>query len=1343
MTRIIPFPGDGRLELNSRPRSVRRLVPRKSAGPSFHERWATHSSASHTSPAPSPSVSSPSPTQNFTTSAAAPGPPASSTNAPSLPTTSLPLTSSPVSHASVLTSTNTFMTTSLDPLSSSVPAGSSSSSSPSPTGVGSQLSATGNSVCLGHGLDASVDGLLATIVVSGALGLLLWLLFATIRPRFRQIYGLREWFVQESSRPKPLRPTFWAFLNPPVPMVPSISHDASDAGRSPADDARIFPSDEELSQRTLWHCLLMVLGWSVVGLAGALPLYIVGIPCIAETAPAPRLGGHYAVLQDLSVVRVLQLLDNRDVDTSVREIVNGHDLKWRARVRLIIVSGLLVVVGVLPALVKLLREYGKLLAFRRLWADLHLQGKEMGWISARTAPGFKGWGEKRLKDFILRTGLSSSLDFSAEPASSGVTMRGNGRSRRGPYMAPEQEYGLEVDIMRLWTVGDTQHLSLLIEERDMILEQLEIAETKYISSFRVSTPEPSIADLVPAPASDTEGIAHISRPRALVGSAANHRRRRGRNPADASSSLAPTSYVAPSGYYKLGIRGINGGRFTDDGSSRTSFTDSVNQRIVGTRFQEGAHESLPYGRLPVGSPLRMTSSGVLDVVHEPELELDAPIPDPRIHGPNYIERATEDTEPTTLVSPGAGGTMRLPSSNGDDDWVDIGREAPIDFRYSHTPSAGTPEPLPEPLPLPLPPLLPAADDTTHSEPARASSTFRFVRRPKIFGPTPSEHRSTFPLRDRLAGVGAGARAPGEEVPPHLRVQRAPPFVRPLTGFDHDELGTVYAEIRRWRSELKGINEEIAVQQDSGFQDIRDGVGIKGWLLVGRGIRYLPGVQMIEGRAKEDVRWDVLQMGGSEALGQVAFWTVVVAIGLALLVGLVAVAGLAVATTPDYAHYLPFMQGLASHNNFTTGLATVLAPSVAATLFITLALGLLHLSARHVATVSISAGQLLVIKAMFYMLVAVAVIGLITAGAILYAFGALSQGVRRTKTIADGSVYISIVVLAIVVNMAVAAPALLMLQPLRLRRVLRALKAASTPRQRFRATYPRTYNPLFAMSSCVLAVVFASTFSVVFPLLGPAVVLLVLLTLVAHRFLVGYVYGRTRSQTGGLLQIWLLKRFATLLALQPILLGLILLTRRLWPEGGALIGAGAFVVVFVEVYTRFKERRPSPAALSPVGQHAVETFRRAAQPDHPPALDEESTSLVSSGRGTRTRGSFASVLEMMTQRLAVPPSQYEQDGPVPIQTETLDDMTATERAARTHPDAPPRLPALSFGLHAESVSHVLFAPEFVAPPPVVWLPNDSAGVARAEAHDLQQYHAIRATIDVRSKDDVIQRRHPAL
>ncbi|KAI9511899.1 hypothetical protein F5148DRAFT_974431 [Russula earlei] len=1230
------------------------------------------------------------------------------------------------------------MTTPLDSRSSLDPIHTSSDSFQ--TADSSLLSLAGNTVCLGHGLDASVDGLLATIVVHGLIGLLLWLLFGLIRPRFRQIYGLREWFVQERLRPAHLGSNFWAFLYPPVPMVPSISDVPADPSDPAAADVRSFPSDEELSQRTLWLCFLIVLGWSILGLVGALPLYMISVPCLAETAPAPRFLGGYSMLQDFSVLRVLQLLDNRDVVTprnaNVLEVVDGEDLKWRGRLRLIILSGLLILVGLIPAVVKILHEHGKLTAFRRKWINVYLQGREMGWISARAAPGLAGWGEKRVKDFILKTGLSSSLDFSAEHANSGTTRRGrSGRHRNpGPYMFSQEDFGMEVDISSLFTITDTRRLALLIEERDVILEQLEIAETKYISSFRITTPEPSIADLNPPPTRDSEGIAYISRPRVLTGSSAVGRRRRGRNPADASSSLAPTSYLAPSTYYKLGIRGINGGRFADD-EARTSFSDSVNQRIVGTRFQEGGQGSMAFNRFPIASLFRATASGILD--EEPEsqsdMEPDAPIPDPMLHGPNYIARATEDTtdlDPETLYSPGNAPT-HLASSNGDSDWVDVGREAPIDFRYSHTPSA--------PSPMPLPPVSPPTSEPP-LQPARASSIFRFVRRPKIFGPAPSEHRSTFPLRERAGPDADQGSGRGQEVPPHLRVQRAPPFVRPLTGFNHDELGAVYSEIRTWRTRLKTINEDIRIAQEDGYQAIADGARVKGWLLTGRGLRFLPGIQLIEGRAKEDVRWDVLQQGGSNTMSQVTFWILVVIVAGTLLIGLIATAGLAVATSPDFAHYVPFFRSMANDSDLPTGLVTVLAPSVIATLFILLAILALHLSARVVGTISVSAGQHTVMRAMFYMVVFVTLIGFVAAGALLYSFGALSQGTRGSETVADGSIYIATLLLAIVINVAITSPALLLLQPLRLRRVLREERAAKTPRQRFRATYPRTYNPLFAMTCCILAVTFASTFAVIFPLMGPPVALLVFLTLLAHRFLVCYVYGRTRSQTGGLLQIWLLKRIASLIALKPISLGLILLSRRLWPEGVALISAGVVTLFFVEFYARVSER-PGWGTLSPVTLHSLESFRRAAQPNHPTVLDEESASIVSSGRAARTRGSFASVLEMMSTTLAVVPSHYQLHGPVPLPTETLDDLTATERASRTHPDAPPRLPPLPFTDHAEEMSRILFAPELIAPPPIVWLPSDRAGVARAEARDLEQFHGLRAVIEVRSNDDVILlRRH---
>ena len=92
----------------------------------------------------------------------------------------------------------------------------------------------------------------------------------------------------------------------------------------------------------------------------------------------------------------------------------------------------------------------------------------------------------------------------------------------------------------------------------------------------------------------------------------------------------------------------------------------------------------------------------------------------------------------------------------------------------------------------------------------------------------------------------------------------------------------------------------------------------------------------------------------------------------------------------------------------------------------------------------------------------------------------------------------------------------------------------------------------------------------------------------------------------------------------------------------------------------------------------------------------------------------------------------------LKTETLDDLTATERAARTRPDAPPSLPPLSFTDHAEDMAGILYAPELIAPPPIIWLPNDAAGVAKSEAYDLQKYHGLQVTLDVWTKEDVLSR-----
>jgi calcium permeable stress-gated cation channel len=263
--------------------------------------------------------------------------------------------------------------------------------------------------------------------------------------------------TSRSLRPRPLGRSFFAFLFPHVPLVPPVPTDVSNAGKSIVKDAELFPTDEALSQRALWICFLMIMAWSILGLAGFLPLYMVDIPCLAQTLPTPRFTGAYSVLQDLSLLRLLHLLDEGSVQTTstlvLREIVNGTDKASTARTRVIIATVLAIVLGVLPVLWKIVREFNRLVAYRERWTDVHCQGYELGWISAYSAPGFVGWGEKRLKDFIVKTGLSSSL----EPNDNGAGT-GNARSRRRRQATQdewnnEEQGNLEVDVRSLFSIG--------------------------------------------------------------------------------------------------------------------------------------------------------------------------------------------------------------------------------------------------------------------------------------------------------------------------------------------------------------------------------------------------------------------------------------------------------------------------------------------------------------------------------------------------------------------------------------------------------------------------------------------------------------------------------------------------------------------------------------------------------------------------------------------------------------------------------------------------------------------------------------------------------------------------
>lgn len=320
------------------------------------------------------------------------------------------------------------------------------------------------------------------------------------------------------------------------------------------------------------------------------------------------------------------------------------------------------------------------------------------------------------------------------------------------------------------------------------------------------------------------------------------RRRRAVNPAFAASSLAPTSFVAPSQYYKLrGVQGVSGGRFADSGTiEHPSLTDSINSRVIGSRFQEVNRNSVAYGRLPLGSHVKVEKSGELGPSSPRESFAASSIPDPRRFGPNHPLDSSNETEANDYGELGV--LYEDESGQVDEDWVDLSTGRPADFDSDYN---GVP-------------------------PARSS------RRPKK-EPAPAGRRETFPLRNDETSD------PDNIPPPHLRLQPSQPFVRPLDGINYDDLGHVYEDITQWRSKLKAINAEIANAQRESYNDIAEGARIKGWLMIGRGLRFVPGIQLIEGRAKEDVRWDVLQTERG-LLDWVVVWTVMAVIVVLLAAG---------------------------------------------------------------------------------------------------------------------------------------------------------------------------------------------------------------------------------------------------------------------------------------------------------------------------------------------------------------------------------------------------------------------------------------------------------------------------
>jgi hypothetical protein len=371
------------------------------------------------------------------------------------------------------------------------------------------------SLCAGNGVDTMSIGLFSTIIFGVSVGALIWVsqkrsphrVIAThglvaleasfcvseaasstaLRPK-RVVHKTRVCRLSScifqsyssipgSLRPPPLGNGFFAFLHPPVPIVPGMPTDVSDLGDSAAGDARLFPSDDELSQRTIWLAFMLVLAFTCVGLVLALPLYTVSTPCTGNTAPNSTYGGQWSLLQDLSLLRLLQLLKQGNITTHSpasslfsshitlqrRLTVDGKDYAHTARVRLLILTVLLLILAVFPALIKIIREFNKLLAYHKRWVAIRCEGLEMGWLSVSRAPGLKRMGEAQVKALFEKTGMTQRASGSG--LSSTYTGRESPRRQRSntPTNDGEEgsltgrrrgipEGGREIDVTGIFTI---------------------------------------------------------------------------------------------------------------------------------------------------------------------------------------------------------------------------------------------------------------------------------------------------------------------------------------------------------------------------------------------------------------------------------------------------------------------------------------------------------------------------------------------------------------------------------------------------------------------------------------------------------------------------------------------------------------------------------------------------------------------------------------------------------------------------------------------------------------------------------------------------------------------------
>ncbi|WRT65103.1 uncharacterized protein IL334_002045 [Kwoniella shivajii] len=1003
-------------------------------------------------------------------------------------------------------------------------------------------------------------GVIAAIGSGFIVGLVLWTTWIILRNKIPGIYATRTWAVPPESRPSK-----WTIVTFLLPFL-HISPDSS--------------TEDTSSLRILSAGLKLAALLSFLALAGILPMILAEVPCLSKTSPVNTFGGRLGTLTDLSLLRLLNALDpSPDSEATSNTIkimfapMNERSLTSTiapaissAKIRLIIILVILAVLACAGGLYTITRTYALLSTSRKKFEKEVCDHMEMIYIPHEKAKGWKGMSEDGVRRWLSDWCKRNALE--------------------------------EISVIGIFAIPDIIKLKEKVIERERVLIDLEVAETKYMASFNVRHSDPIEKSL---------GSIGWGEP----GSKSTKQ-------SSPSRTTPPDDFLAPKDFYKI----------SPPPSPRSTERFNVplpwqlQEQPVNSKFKEINRDSAMYGgRFDIGQRIKMDPEG------------------------NWVPDPSPQSESTAPLGTTPGSSQEGPLN------AEAARIDPMGV----TPFSST---------CPGPPISPTT-----------------------------------------------SRSPRTEIPRRASAG----YTSPLAGN--------YTAIRESRARFKELNVEIDEMQKSKFAEVGSSGKVKGWIIVGKGVKWLPSAEIIEGYTKEDILWD--NTGMKRGNDELWFWVKICAVGVGLGMMMVPVLGLTVATTPGFSHYIGLLKPLARSDGFGSGVVEGLVPAVALSFTIYLSIFLTDRFSMSVKCISRSRQKALAYKAVFYLLLSVTVIWILLLASLEFAVQGFATKVQEGRVVGDGAVFSTWFVFVLLLNLAFVLPALYLLQGKRLFRYLRGRKRAFTPRQQYRLISPPSHSPSMAMTPCLLCVFYASTLLFIFPLLALPILVLLYLSFIANRYMIEHVFVDSSScHPGTVLALWSIRRFGWTLSLQPLLYGLIVISRNEWAIGCVSIGVAVITLVLSELLTVLRFPPPKRKYLSGTTRKALDELTRS--------MGHQFTS--------KERDSRQSDLSLLNRVTALLPgySRLPSNCPIPLPTNIIDDLSSSEKASYTNPrfiNSDIQIPNRFF--YESDVRGLIYPPEMIVPVPVIWLPSDRGGnIAQAEANELARYHGLVAVVD--PDPDVITR-----